>query len=135
KTYSSTFTLAQPTTFFVVYKSLDNNPANTDNFVFDSRDSAAMRQIFGRHGSDTMEMYAGNTLLVSGLNFPFANFQIWSGTFGGFSSAMYQNGVKLEAHNEVPEPSTNGGTDGLAGLSLGALSTGSTGGFNYGHFQ
>ena len=38
KTYGSTFTLTQPTTFFVVYRSLDAN-TSARAFVFDSRNS------------------------------------------------------------------------------------------------
>src|SRR5207248_4684213 len=47
KTYSTTFTLPQPTTFFVVYRSLDTDSAATRAFIFDTRNSLE-RQAFGR---------------------------------------------------------------------------------------
>src|SRR5205085_2668247 len=56
KTYGSTFTLAQPTTFFIVYKSLDPNTAGRA-FVFDSRNSS-LRQVFGRPSASAVRLYA-----------------------------------------------------------------------------
>ena len=46
KTYGSTFTIAQPDTIFLVYRSLDTD-TNARAFVVDSRDSNA-RQVVGR---------------------------------------------------------------------------------------
>ena len=73
KTYGSTFTLSQPDTFFIVYKSLDaQQPARA--FVFDSRDSSA-RQVFGqvRAGPDAPLRQQRPRLLRT--TYPFAGYR------------------------------------------------------------
>src|SRR5205085_2209691 len=47
KTYGSSFSLAQPDTFFIVYKALNPDTTAARTFVFDSTDSS-VRQVFGR---------------------------------------------------------------------------------------
>ena len=57
KTYNSTFTLSQPTTFFIVYRSLDTATPGHEAYVFDSRNSS-VRQLLGLSTSGQTEMYA-----------------------------------------------------------------------------
>ena len=74
KTYDSTFTLPQPTTFFIVYRSLDADTA-ARAFVFDSRSSSS-RQIIGREGASEVRLYADLGLSASGVAYPFPGFQL-----------------------------------------------------------
>ncbi len=123
KTYSTTFTLAEPTTFFVVYRSLDA-ATSAVGYVFDSRDSSN-RQIFGRGVVGDVRMYANIPLSVPGNAYPFSTYQIWSGTFNGVTSSLYKNGA-LAA-------SGNAGASTLTGFTVGALSTSGQYGYSYGH--
>jgi len=125
KTYNSTFTILQPTTFFIVYKSLDSN-TSARAFVFDSRNSGS-RQIFGRSGAGNAVMYGNLELVAPGITYPFANFQVWSGSFDGATSTLYQNGA-LEA-------SGNAGASSLNGFTLGGLSTSAQYGYDLTHSQ
>jgi hypothetical protein len=122
KTYGSTFTINQPDTFFIVYRQLDTSPGD---FVFDSRDSSA-RQIFGQNTSGKLDEYANNPISAPA-TIPFAGYQIWSGTFNGASSSLWQNGTQVA--------SGNAGGSGLAGFSVGALSTSNQYGYSYTHSQ
>jgi hypothetical protein len=125
KTYDSTFTLAQPDTFFVVYRDLA--PAGSPSgYVFDSRNSS-IRQVLGRGSNDDVEIYADVALTVPALPYPFPSFDLWSGTFNGSSSGLYRNGA-LVAQGGV------GGAS-LAGLTVGGLSTSGQYGYAYGHVQ
>ena len=119
------FKLPQPTTFFIVFRSLDAS-SSTDAFVFDSRNSL-VRQLLGRNGSSGLEMYASNDLIASGITYPFPNPEIWSGTFNQATSAMYRNGIRVAAGRT--------GSDDLQGLAVGGLSTAGTQGYAYGHSQ
>ena len=125
KTYNSTFTIAQPDTFFVVYKSLDTN-SSARAFVFDSRDSST-RQVFGKSGAGQTRLYANQDLDYSGIAYPFDSFEVWSGTFNGSSSVLYRNGTSLGTGNA-------GGAS-LAGLSVGGLSTSGQYGYDLAHIQ
>ena len=109
KTYGSTFTISQPDTYFVVYKSLDSTGSH---FVFDSTNSN-VRQLVGLAGSVT-EMYA-NIALNATTAYPFPNYQLWSGTFDGASSSIWKNGTQVGAGNA--------GGSALSGLAVGGLST------------
>ncbi len=127
KTYANTtFTLAEPTTFFIVYKSLDADSSSTRGFVFDSMNSS-VRQTFGRSGLGMMRMYANIDLNASGITFPFSSFEIWSGSFNQTTSAMYRNGTLVA--------SGNSGGSSIQGFSVGALSTGGIWGYDYAHCQ
>ena len=125
KTYNSTFTIAQPDTFFVVYKSLDTN-SSARAFVFDSRDSS-IRQVFGKSGAGQMRLYANQDLDYSGIAYPFDSFEVWNGTFNGSSSVLYRNGTSLGIGNA--------GAASLAGLSVGGLSTSGQFGYDLAHIQ
>ncbi|MDX6472414.1 MAG: large repetitive protein, partial [Gaiellaceae bacterium] len=125
KSYGSTFTIAQPDTFFIVYRALDPS-TGARAFVFDSTDSAN-RQVFGRSAQYANRMYANQDFDAQGVSFPYPNFQIWSGTFNGANSTMYQNGSLVLAGNA--------GTSNLAGLALGGLSTDGANGYDRGHSQ
>src|SRR5207248_10255110 len=94
KTYSASFSLPQPTTFFVVYRSLDVDSATVRGFVFDSRNSS-VRQVFGRPGSGSIRLYANSDLDSLGITYPFPNFEIWSGTFNRATSSAYRNGTRI----------------------------------------
>ena len=126
KTYGSSFVIAQPSTFFVVYKALDaDNPA-VRNFVFDSRDSSA-RQVLGRPGTATVRIYANTDLDFPGFTYPFAGFEIWSGKFQDVSSDLYRNGALVGAGYA--------GFSGLNGFAVGGLSTDGPGVYDLGHSQ
>jgi hypothetical protein len=124
KTYGSSFTIAQPDTFFIVYKSLDPDTAGVRNFVFDSTNTS-VRQAFGRSAPATMRMYANIDFDLGGIRYPFAGFQIWSGTFSGTASTLYRDGTLVLAGNS--------GNGNLNGFSLGALSTAAQYGYDYSH--
>jgi len=124
KTYNSTFTIAQPDTFFVVYRSADPASTTTRGFVFDSMDSS-QRQVFGREDGDAMRMYANIDLDATGVTFPFANYELWSGVFNGTGSTMYENGGQILSGNT--------GAGSLAGFTLGGLNAGGTLGYDRGH--
>ena len=123
KTYGSTFSLGQPTTFFIVYRSLDAN-TSTRAFVFDSRNSGA-RQVFGRPGAGRIRLYANIDLDFPGVAYPFSGYEIWSGTFNGSSSDLVRNGVAVG--------SGNAGGSALDGLTVGGLSTSGQYGYDYSH--
>ena len=125
KTYASTFTIAQPDTFFIVYRSLDAN-TNTRAFVFDSRNSN-VRQVFGRPAQGQERMYANVDMDAGGVTYPFSGFQLWSGTFSGGSSTMYGQGSLVLRGNA--------GNSGMSGLTLGGLSTSGQYGYDYAHVQ
>lgn len=127
KTYgSSTFTVAEPTTFFVVYQCLDVDSSSTRGFVFDSMNSS-IRQTFGRSGLGMMRMYANIDLNASGISFPFSSFEIWSGSFNQTVSTMYRNGTLVA--------SGNSGGSSIQGFCVGALSTSGIWGYDYAHCQ
>jgi len=125
KTYNSTFTLPQPTTFFIVYRSLDPDTA-TRAFVFDSRDSG-QRQIFGRGSAGHALIYGNLDVIAPGINYPYSSFQVWSGTFHGGASSLYQSGAALATGNA-------GGAS-LTGFTLGGLSTSAQYGYDLTHSQ
>jgi hypothetical protein len=125
KTYGSTFTLAQPDTVFVVYRSLDADSSNRA-FVLDSNNGAA-RQAFGRGGSGDVRMYANNELTAGGIVYPNPTLQVVSLTFNGTSSEMWRNGVKVAGGSA--------GTSALGGLTVGGLSTSGTYGYDLSHAQ
>ena len=112
KTYNSTFTIAQPDTFFVVYKSLDTN-SSARAFVFDSRDSS-IRQVFGKSGAGEARLYANLDLDFPGVGYPFPSFELLGGTFNGASSVLFRDGSRWAG---------NAGGSPLAGLAVGGLST------------
>jgi hypothetical protein len=123
KTYGSTFTIAQPDTFFLVYRSADPDTA-ARAFVFDSTNSS-VRQVFGRPGQGQARMYANIDFDVGGVAYPFQAYELWAGTFAGTSSAMYRNGTLLRAGDA--------GAASLRGLALGGLSTDGQFGYDFGH--
>jgi len=125
KTYNSTFTIAQPDTFFIVYKSLDANTASRA-YIFDSRDSAN-RQIYGRGGASDVRMYANIDLIASGLTYPFPSFQVTSGTFNGASSSISRNGTVAATGNA--------GSSSLNGLTVGGLNSAAQYGYDMSHSQ
>jgi hypothetical protein len=90
KTYGSTFTIAQPDTFFIVYRDLAA-AGSSSAYVFDSTNSS-VRQLLGRGAVENVEMYADVPLASGALTFPFPGYQIWSGTFAAGASALYRNG-------------------------------------------
>ena len=124
KTYSTTFTIAQPDTFFIVYKSLDADASPTRNYVFDSRNSSA-RQTFGHPAAGITRMYANLELDAPGTTYPFPDFQIWGGEFNGTKSSLRRNGATV-ASGSV-------GSSGLGGFTLGGLSTSGNYGYDFGH--
>ncbi|MEA2662423.1 MAG: hypothetical protein QOH08_1995, partial [Chloroflexota bacterium] len=93
KTYEDNFSLAQPTTFFIVYKSLDTNTASRA-FVFDSRNSS-VRQVLGRPAQGQIRLYANADLDLPGVTYPFSSYELWSGTYNGAASALYRNGLQF----------------------------------------
>ena len=123
KTYNSTFTIAQPDTFFVVYKSLESNPSGHEAYLWDSRDSSN-RQLFGLGPFTNTEMYANIDVEIP-TNYPFPDYQVWSGTFQGTSSTVWKNGTLVATGNT--------GTSNMSGLTVGALSTSAQYGYLYGH--
>ena len=125
KTYGSTFTIAQPDTFFIVYRSVDANTSSRA-FVFDSRDSGN-RQVFGKGGTGDVRAYANNDLVSTGTAYPFPTFQIWSGTFNGGASSLYQNGVLNQTGNA--------GGSGEVGFTLGGLNSSGQYGYDLTHSQ
>ncbi len=125
KTYNSTFTIAQPDTFFIVYRSLDANTSSRA-FVFDSRDSSN-RQVLGRGGAGDERLYANNDLVATGIAYPFPTFQIWSGTFNGGTSSLYQNGALIQ--------SGNAGGSSQVGFTLGGLNSSAQYGYDLTHSQ
>ena len=120
KTYGSTFTIAQPDTFFIVYKQLDPGEA----YIFDSTNSA-QRQLFGRGPFTDIEMYADIDLIVPSYTFPFANYELWSGTYNGNLSRLEKNGTTSWTNRAGSAP--------LTGFTVGALSTSDTYGYLYSH--
>jgi hypothetical protein len=120
KTYGSTFTIAQPDTYFIVYKQFDAGEA----YIYDSRNSA-VRQLLGRGPYTDIEMYADVDLIVNSYTFPFANYELWAGTYNGSSSTLYKNGT-LMAQGPA-------GSSGLQGFTVGALSTSAQYGYLYSH--
>jgi hypothetical protein len=123
KTYGSTFTLPQPTTFFIVYRALDLASPGYEAYVFDSRNSSA-RQLFGLGPFTNTEMYA-DIDVEAPTTYPFPAFQVWSGTLAGDSSSVWRNG-SLVAQGPA-------GGSGLSGFTVGALSTSAQYGYHYGH--
>jgi hypothetical protein len=123
KTYGSTFTIAQPDTFFLVYRSADPNTA-ARAFVFDSTNSN-VRQVFGRSAMRTERMYANVDMDATGITFPFAGYELWSGTFNGASSSLFRNGSSVL--------NANSGASSMSGLTMGGLSTSGPYGYDYGH--
>ena len=126
KTYSTTFTLPQPTTFFIVYRSLDSDTTSARNYVFDSRNSST-RQALGHNGTGLVTIYANINLSATGTPHPFPTFQIWNGTFNGANSTLTKNGQTLATGNT--------GTASLNGFTVGALSTSNQYGYDYAHIQ
>jgi hypothetical protein len=126
KTYETAFSIPQPTTFFIVYKSLDPD-TTTRAFVFDSVDSS-VRQAFGRPAQGQIRIYANSDLDFPGITYPFGGFQIWTGTFAGVNSAIWQNGSLVGRGNA-------GGSALGTGLAVGGLSTSGTGGYDMSHFE
>ena len=124
KTYSKTFTIAQPDTFFIVYKSLDPDTNTGRNYVFDSRNSGT-RQTFGRPSAGATRMYANLELTATGTTYPFPNFQIWGGQYNGAASDLLANGATVASGNV--------GNSGLGGFTLGGLSTSGNYGYDFGH--
>jgi hypothetical protein len=123
KTYEDTFSLAQPTTFFIVYKSLDTN-TGARAFVFDSRNSS-VRQVLGRPAQGQIRLYANADLDLPGVTYPFSNYELWSGTYNGASSALYRNGFQFG--------SGYAGGSSLDGLSVGGLNSAGSNGYDMSH--
>ena len=123
KTYNSTFTIGQPDTFFIVYRSLDPN-SNSRAFVFDSRNSS-VRQVFGRPGPGQERLYANIDLDFGGFTYPFDSFGNFSGTFNGASSSLYKNGTLVGTGNA--------GGAAMDGFAVGGLSTGGQWGYDLTH--
>jgi hypothetical protein len=120
KTYGSTFTIAQPDTFFLVYKQLDAGEA----YIFDSRNSA-VRQLFGRGPFTDIEMYADVDLIVPNYTFPFPAYELWAGTFNGNTSVLQKNGTTTWTDRT--------GFTSMNGFTVGALSTSGEYGYLYSH--
>jgi hypothetical protein len=123
KTYNSTFTLSQPDTFFVVYRSLDANDANRA-FVFDSRNSS-VRQVLGKSGASLLRLYANSDLDAPAVSYPFAGYKIYAGVFNGTSSALYENGSQLMQGNA--------GGSAMTGFTVGGLNSAGTDGYDLSH--
>ena len=70
-------------------------------------------------------MYANIDMDAPGVAFPFAGYELWSGTFNGGSSSLFRNG------NLVLNGSSGGSA--LSGLTLGGLSTSGPYGYDFGH--
>src|SRR5439155_11293557 len=113
----------QPDTYFLVYRSADAD-TSARAFVFDST-SSNVRQVFGRSALHTERMYANIDMDATGIAFPFAGYQLWSGTFNGASSSLFRNGTQVLA--------ANSGSSSLSGLTMGALSTTGSYGYDFGH--
>jgi hypothetical protein len=126
KTYGSTFQIPQPSTFFIVYRSLDPAVLPGRGFVFDSRDSS-FRQTFGRPGDGQIRMYSDADLDFSGITYPFPSFQLWSGRFNSVTSSLWLNGSLIG--------SGNAGGSSLSGFAVGGLSTSGTDGYDLSHIQ
>ena len=123
KTYSSTFTLSQPNTFFIVYRSLDANTSSRA-FVFDSRNSS-VRQVFGKGGLGDVRLYANNDLPAPTVTYPFAGYKIYAGVFNGTTSGLYENGAQLVQGNA--------GGSALTGLTVGGLNSSGNDGYDLTH--
>jgi hypothetical protein len=123
KTYGSTFTIAQPDTYFIVYKSLDVAGGNHEAYIFDST-SSAVRQLLGLGPFGNTEMYA-DIDIEGPTPYPFPSYQIWSGTYQGSSSTLWKNGAKIAT--------APAGNSGLSGFTVGALSTSAQYGYLYSH--
>ena len=123
KTYSSTFTLSQPNTFFIVYRSLDANTSSRA-FVFDSRNSSA-RQVFGKSGLGQLRLYANADLDAPAVTYPFAGYKIYAGVFNGTTSSLYENGAQI----------TQGYAGGSAqiGFTVGGLNSSGNDGYDLTH--
>jgi hypothetical protein len=126
KTYGSTFQIAQPSTFFVVYRSLDPAVLAGRAFVFDSTDSS-LRQTFGRPADGVVRMYSDADLDFGGITYPFASFQLWAGTFNSFTSSLWRNGALVGSGNVGPSVSS--------GFAVGGLSTAGVDGYDLSHMQ
>jgi hypothetical protein len=120
KTYGSTFTIAQPDTYFIVYKQLDPGEA----YIYDSTNSA-VRQLLGRGPFTDIEMYADVDLVVNAYTFPFASYELWAGTYNGNASTLYKNGNLMATGRS--------GASGMQGFTVGALSTSAQYGYLYSH--
>jgi hypothetical protein len=127
KTYGSSFVLAQPDTFFVVYQSLDPNPLK-EGWLFDSTNSST-RQLFGRSSSGTVEQYANLALSVSGIPFPFATYELWSGTYNDGTSSLWRQ----LAGQSMQVFAGNVGTSSMDGFALGGASTTGVNGYGFTH--
>jgi hypothetical protein len=125
KTYESTFTVSQPDTFFIVYRSLDTAPAGKEAYVWDSRNSS-QRQLLGLGPFTNTELYA-DIDIEAPTPYPFPKYQVWSGTLNGTSSAIYRNNGLVAQ--------TAAGNSGLTGFTVGGLSTSAQYGYLYGHSQ
>jgi hypothetical protein len=125
KTYGSTFTLDQPDTFFVVFKSLDTN-ALREGWLFDSTNSLT-RQLFGRASNGSVELYANLPLTVPGIAYPFPSYELWSGTYNAAASSLWR---KLAGQATQVFPGGVGGSS-LEGLALGAASTTGVNGYGF----
>lgn len=125
KTYGSTFTIRQPSTFFIVYRSLDANTSSRA-FVFDSADST-LRQTFGRPAGSSIRMYADADLDFTGVAYPFPSFQVWTGSFNTFTSSLWRNGQLVGTGNAGDSLSS--------GFAVGGLSTAGNAGYDFSHFQ
>jgi hypothetical protein len=127
KTYGSSFVIDQPDTFFVVYRNLDTN-ALREGWLFDSTNSLT-RQLFGRSSSGTVEQYANLALSVPGIAFPFATYELWSGTYNDGTSSLWR---KL-AGQPMQVFAGNVGNSSMAGFSMGAASTTGASGYGFTH--
>ena len=123
KTYNSTFTIAQPDTFFIVYKSLDTATPGFEAYVFDSRNSG-IRQLFGLGPFGNTEMYA-DIDVEAPTTYPFPGYQVWSGTFNGTSSSVWRNGAQIAQGSA--------GNSSMSGFTVGGLSTSAQYGYLYSH--
>jgi hypothetical protein len=119
KTYGSTFTIAQPDTFFLVYRSLDTGPAN----IFDSMNSS-LRQSFGRGSTAVQDMYADIDLTAAD-TFPFPGYEVWSGVFNSFASSLSRNGITVATGRA--------GSASMSGFTLGALNSSGQYGYSFSH--
>jgi hypothetical protein len=123
KTYGSTFTISQPDTFFIVYKSLDNAIGGQEHYIFDST-SSSVRQLFGLGPFGNTELYADIDVEAS-TTYPFPAYQVWSGTYAGVNSSVWKNGVQVATGNA--------GNAGQSGFAVGGLSTSAQYGYNLSH--
>ncbi|HEU4975493.1 MAG TPA: hypothetical protein VFT50_10430 [Baekduia sp.] len=123
KTYGSTFSLSQPTTFFIVYRSLDTN-TGARAFVFDSRNSS-VRQVLGRPAQNQIRLYANADLDFPFITYPFPSYGTWTGIYNGTSSALYEDGQLVG--------SGYAGMSALEGFTVGGLNSAGTDGYDLSH--